>query len=246
MNRRHPHLTDDESGPRSRLLTVVVTAAAASLALAVGVAAGRATAGADARPAAVGPPVHTASPAMPAPPGSPRVVAGVLEGYAHTRDGARTAATAFLGVEVGDLMAMPDAYRAAWREMCTPSYYASGGRDAAETVIAAQEATNHLVTNAARGQRVYEHVFPLTASVASYDGDSAAVTTWSLLVAHPGDGPTIVSFEAGTVGLRWYAGDWKLGGGQGSSSPLDGTSGPLRLDAGPGLPGYLSDPAGER
>jgi hypothetical protein len=173
--------------------------------------------------------------------GATREVAGVLEGYPHTSNGARLAAVEFLRVEVSDLMSQPDAYRAAWREMCTPEYFDAGGTAAAESVITDQEANNHLVSNAVGGQRVLERLFPLTAGVIAYADDAATVRAWSLFVSHPGDGPTTVSFGAGTLELRWSGVDWKLNGGGSSSSPTDGVSGSLRLDDGPRLPGYLGD-----
>jgi hypothetical protein len=167
----------------------------------------------------------------------------VPEGFADTRTGAVGAASAILGVEAGDLMAHPDAYRAAWREMCTPTYFSTSGRAAAEEVLAAQETNNHLLTNVAAGQRVYERAFPLSVVVLTYTDATATVRTWSLVVAHPGDGPTLVSFDAGTLQLRWSVGNWKLDGGSASSSRSDGATGPLLLDSGPQLPGYLTDPS---
>ena len=175
--------------------------------------------------------------------GATRIVAGVPEGFADTHSGAVGAANAILGVEASDLMAHPDAYRAAWREMCTPTYFSSSGRAAAEEVLAAQETNNHLLSNAASGQRVYERAFPLSVVVLTYTDAAATVRTWALIVAHPGDGPTVVSFNAGTLQLRWSAGDWKLDGGSASSSRSEGASGALLLDSGPQLPGYLADPS---
>jgi hypothetical protein len=230
-------------GIRSRAVlgcgTVVVL-----FALGTGIALGRATSGRAARAAA--------APTQPSPgivaPSSPseaamRIVAGVPEGFADTRRGAVGAANAILDVEASELMAHPDAYRAAWREMCTPTYFSSSGRAAAEGVLAAQETNNHLLTNVAAGQRVYERAFPLTVDVLTYTDAAATVRTWSLVVAHPGDGPTLVSFNAGTLQLRWSAGNWKLDGGNASSSTSEGASGPLLLDSGPQLPGYLADPS---
>jgi len=170
---------------------------------------------------------------------TPRVVAGVPEGYADSPEGARQAAMGFVQIEAGSLMAHPDAYRAAWQEMCTPDYYASQGRARAEEVLTQQEAINHLISNAANGQPVYERAVPLTATLASGGAATASVRTWSLLIQHPGDGPTTVTFAAGIVELRWTDGTWKLDGGSGLSTLGDGTSGALQLSAGPGLPGYL-------
>jgi hypothetical protein len=175
--------------------------------------------------------------------GATRIVAGVPEGFADTLSGAVAAAKAILGVEASNLMAHPDAYRAAWREMCTPTYFGSSGRAAAEGVLAAQETNNHLLTNAAAGQRVYERAFPVSVVVLTYTDAAATVRAWSLVVAHPGDGPTLVSFNGGTLQLRWSAGNWKLDGGSASSSRSEGATGPLLLDSGPQLPGYLSDPS---
>jgi len=186
------------------------------------------------------PPAPTAEPTVP----TPHTVAGVPEGFPDTADGARAAAMAFIGVEAGDLMARPDAYLAAWEEMCTPTYYASEGRAKAQVVLTEQEATNHLASNASAGQRVYERAFPLTAVVVTGGKDAATVRTWSLDVQHPGDGPTAVSFGAGVMDLRWSGTDWKLDGGNGLPSLDDGTSAPLQLSPGPGLPTYLSDEGG--
>ena len=240
MSRRvAARLADVDPSSRWSARELVEQVLLASAAAAAGFGIGPATAG------AVSPaqPSRTATSAAPTPDASaPRTVAGVPEGFPHSGQGAQHAAIGFLQVEVSNLMADPDAYRAAWREMCTPAYYSSGGRAAAETVLANQESANHLLTNAAHGQRVYERVFPLTGWVVSDDADTATVRTWSLVVQHPGDGPTIVLFDAGTMQLRWLDGDWKLNGGSGSSSTADGASGPLRLDDGPGLPPYLAQP----
>ena len=240
---RRAHAVDIDWQPRL-IATALAIGAAAIASACAGLVVGRATAGpGDPSPAAL----HT-SPAVlatPAPATGPpaRVVDGVPEGYDHTRDGALRAAIGFLRVEVSDLVAQPDAYRAAWREMCTPEYFASAGREAAESVIASQETNNHLISNAAGGQRIYERLFPLTASVIEYTDGAATVRSWSLIVAHPGDGPTVLSFAAGTMQLRW-TGDWKLDGGSASASTADGASGSLRLSDGPALPAFLGDLTG--
>jgi|GEM_PF-5961823 len=236
--------SEPDSGMRFRAVLGCGTIVAIVITLGVGIALGRATSGRAA-------PAVTAStrpsPGMVTPPppsvGAPRIVAGVPEGFADTRSGAVGAANAILGLEAGDLMAHPDAYRAAWREMCTPAYFSNSGRAAAEGVLAAQETNNHLLTNVAAGQRVYERAFPLTVDVLTYTDAAATVRTWSLVVAHPGDGPTLLSFNAGTLQLRWSAGNWKLDGGNASSSRSEGATGPLLLDSGPQLPGYLTDPS---
>jgi hypothetical protein len=219
------------------VIAVVIT-------LGSGIVLGRATGG-HAAPIVGTPAAPSPVRVAPSPPaaGTTREVAGVPEGFADTRGGAIGAANAILSVEASHLMAQPDAYRAAWREMCTPAYFSTYGRAAAEGVLAAQETNNHLLTNAAAGQRVYERAFPLSAVVLTYTNAAATVRTWSLVVAHPGDGPTVVSFNAGTLQLRWSGGVWKLDGGSASTSASDGASGPLLLDSGPGLPVYLTDPS---
>jgi len=168
---------------------------------------------------------------------------GEAGGFPETATGARAAAMTFVQIEAGGLMAHPDAYRAAWRQMCTADYYATEGRAIAETVLAEQESVNHLVSNTADGQLVYERAVPLTAVVSAMNGGSATVRTWSLLIAHPGDGPTVASFAAGVMRLRWERGGWRLDGGAGLSSASDGTSGLLELSAGPALPDYLANDA---
>jgi hypothetical protein len=242
---RH-RVSHSETGSRMRSRAVLGcgTVAAVVITLGTGIALGRATSS-PAAPAAAAPTppppgmVARSSPSA----GATRIVAGVPEGFADTRSGAVGAANAILGVEASYLMAHPDAYRAAWREMCTPTYFSSTGRAAAEGVLAGQETNNHLLTNVAAGQRVYERAFPLSIVVLRYTDAAATVRTWSLVVAHPGDGPTLVSFDAGTLQLRWSAGNWRLDGGSASSSRSEGASGPLLLDSGPQLPGYLTDPS---
>jgi hypothetical protein len=240
---RVPH-HETGSGTRSRAVLGCGTVVAVVITLGTGIVLGRAT-GTRAAPAAAAHSLMSPGMAAPSPPsaGATRLVAGVPEGFADTRSGAVGAGNAILGVEASDLMAHPDAYRAAWREMCTPAYFSSSGRAAAEDVLAAQEANNHLLTNAAAGQRVYERAFPLTVDVLTYTDAAATLRTWSLVVAHPGDGPTLVSFDAGTLQLRWSAGSWKLDGGNASSLRSQGASGPLLLDSGPQLPEYLTDPS---
>jgi hypothetical protein len=229
-------------GLRARLLLGCSAVALLVSALGAGVAIG----GAGSRGAPGGASsVSGSRPSMaPAPPvGALRIAAGVPEGFPDTRDGSVGAAIAFLTVEASGLMATPQLYRSAWQEMCTPAYFRSSGRAQAEAVLTDQETSNHLISNAAAGQRVYEHAFPLTATAVAYTDAVATVRTWSLVVAHPGDGPTVVSFGAGTLQLRWSGTDWKLDGGTASSSTADGASGRLLLDGGPQLPAYLGDPA---
>lgn len=241
MTRHRVSYTEPGSGLRPRAVLSCGAVVAVVITLGTGIALGRATIGgaAPTATASTGPSAVMA----PSPAGATRSVAGVPEGFADTRSGAVGAANAILGVEAGDLMAHPDAYRAAWREMCTPMYFSSSGRAAAEGVLAAQESNNHLLSNAAVGQRVYERAFPLSAVVLTYTNVAVTVRTWSLVVAHPGEGPTLVSFNAGTLQLRWSVGDWKLDGGSASSSRSEGASGALLLDSGPQLPGYLTDPS---
>jgi hypothetical protein len=244
MIRHRVSHSETGGGMRSRAVLGCGTVVAVVITLGTGIALGRATSGRNA-PAAAAPTLPSPGTAAPSYPsaGATRIVAGVPEGFADTLSGAVAAANAILGVEASDLMAHPDAYRAAWREMCTPTYFSSSGRAAAEGVLAAQETNNHLLTNVAAGQRVYERAFPLSVVVLTYTEAAATVRTWSLVVAHPGDGPTLVSFNAGTLQLRWSAGNWRLDGGSASSSRSEGASGPLLLDSGPQLPGYLTDPS---
>ncbi|HXA27662.1 MAG TPA: hypothetical protein VN193_02850 [Candidatus Angelobacter sp.] len=238
---RQRSLTDDDGRGRRRRLTGMAVVALL-VTLGGGIAVGRWTVAANGSDRTPATGAGISAPLSASAPPRQRVVAGVPEGFPDTADGARAAALAFLHVEVSDLEADPEAYRAAWREMCTPTYYAAAGRAAAETVLTNQESINHLISNAAHRQRIAERVEPLTVSVTADDGQVATVRTWSLLIAHPGDGPTVVSFDAGTVLLRWYGGDWKLDGGTGSSARADGASGPMRLDDGPDLPPYLAQP----
>jgi hypothetical protein len=242
MIRHRVSPSETGSSMRSRTVLGCGTVVAAVITLGTGIALGRATSGraAPAPTASTRPSPEMAAPS-PASAGATRIVAGVPEGFADTLTGAVGAANAILGVEASNLMAHPDAYRAAWREMCTPTYFSSSGRAAAEGVLTAQETNNHLLTNVAAGQRVYERAFPLSVVVLTYTDAAAMVRTWSLVVAHPGDGPTLVSFNAGTLQLRWSAGNWRLDGGSASSSRSEGASGPLLLDSGPQLPGYLTD-----
>jgi hypothetical protein len=246
MIRHRVSYSEPGSGMRSRAVLGCGTVVAVVIIMGTGIALGRATSGraAPAATAPTRPPAVMVAPS-PAGAGATRIVAGVPEGFTDTLSGAVLAANAILGVEASDLMAHPDAYRAAWREMCTPAYFSSSGRAAAEGVLAAQETNNHLLTNVAAGQRVYERAFPLSVVVLTYTDAAATVRTWSLVVAHPGDGPTLVSFNGGTLQLRWSVGDWKLDGGSASSSRSEGASGPLLLDSGPHLPGYLTDPSAD-
>jgi hypothetical protein len=233
---------DNRLDPRARLLLGCGAVVLLAVALRAGVAIGGAGGHSAASNASSVPPSQ-AAPALAPPVGATRVVAGVPEGFPDTRDGAVNAASAFLTVEGSGLMATPQLYRSAWQEMCTPTYFMSSGRAQAEAVLTAQQANNRLISDAAAGQRVYEHAFPLTATAVAYTDSIATVRTWSLVVAHPGDGPTVVSFDAGTLQLRWSGADWKLDGGTASSSTADGASGSLLLDVGPQLPAYLGGPA---
>ena len=243
MIRRRASRAGDERPLRSRAILGCAALVVAVVTLGAGTALGRLSAGRAAPAAGVGGVPSPAPAASSAPEsGATKVVAGVPEGFADTRDGAVDAAKAILGVEAGELMAQPEAYRAAWREMCTPAYYSSTGRAAAEAVLSGQESNNRLLSNAAAGQRIFEVVFPLSVVILTYTDAAVTARTWSLRASHPGDGPTTVSFAAGTLQLRWWAGIWKLDGGSSSTSPADGASGPLLLDSGPQLPAYLTDP----
>ena len=244
---RRYSLVRDDSRLRTRAILGCGALAVAVITLGSGIALGRLSAGRAAPVAGVGGAPSPAPAASSAPePGAIRVVAGVPEGFADTRDGAVDGAKAILEVEAGELMAQPEAYRAAWREMCTPAYFSSAGRAAAETVLSTQESNNRLLSNAAAGQRVYEVVFPLSVVILTYTNAAVTARTWSVRVSHPGDGPTAVSFDAGTVQLRWWGGNWKLDGGSSSTSAADGASGPLLLNSGPQLPAYLTDPSAAR
>ena len=67
-------------------------------------------------------------------------------------------------------MADPAAYRAAWREMCTPRISTPPGERLPRRCSAGQQSANHLVSNAAADQAVYERIFPLTAAVTATVG----------------------------------------------------------------------------
>jgi hypothetical protein len=143
-------------------------------------------------------------------PGPWRVENGVPVGYAHTQEGAVAAATNFVAVKDGPLVAQPDKYRSAIDTLAAPDAKAKLRSDA-EKSFAAFQNTASLISSAQQGRAVVFRTVPLAYQLNKYDGRSAQVTIWSegfigvdgILAAREVWGTT-------TYGVEWVSDDWRL------------------------------------
>lgn len=123
---------------------------------------------------------------------------GVPMGYAHSEDGARTAALTYASTRARTVLLAPGSRRRLLEAFSTSRFAQVAGREDRErdlAPLAGQEAARFQV--AGLGSRV-EHL----------DDDEAVVTVWLFQVFAADE--TVGSFSTQQVRLVWQDGDWRL------------------------------------
>jgi len=170
-------------------------------------------------------------------PGPSRVVNGVPVGYAHTEAGA-AAATNFLMVMGGSLIAQPDKYRSAISTMAAPTTR-SRQLGAADQDMAAVG----LVGYAQQGKRTLARAVPLAYHVDQYSDDRAQVSIWAEgFIGVDGVLPMSETWSTSVMTVEWTGGDWRL---LTIGRPTPQSKGPVPVISqpsiqGPALPGQVT------
>lgn len=197
----------------------VAVAGAAALVFLAGMAARGAV---DDRPPEAAPSVLVEEAARSLGPGPTREVNGAPAGFAHTRDGARSAAVSFTATLSQRLL-----------------YLEPAEVDAAVTAAAAEASAHTLAADAATaltaareplgsgGGTTWWVVAPLATKVEAYALDRARVSVWLVRVlSQPGVVVPQSSWVTETVELVWERGDWHLWADDSAAGPtpvLDGS-----------------------
>jgi len=143
-------------------------------------------------------------------PGPTRVENGVPVGYAHTQVGAVTAATNFLVVKNGALLAQPEKYRQAISGMAAPEAKSRLLGNAEGDSLAWQNAIG-LISYAQQGRSYVLRTVPFAYHVDRYEGVSARLSIWAeTFAAVDGVRAPIASWSTATYTVKWVSDDWKL------------------------------------
>jgi hypothetical protein len=207
----------NESG-RSRWLRIGAFALAGLVLVVVAFGVGRWSATLRTEPSTGTPVVHLNGP------GPTRTENGVPVGYAHTADGAVAAATNFLTVVAGPLLAQPEKYRAAIDTLSMPEARVKL-RAGAEARMTAMQSVIGLVSNAQQGRAVIFRTVPLTYHVDAYTDGRAQVSIWAeSLVAVDSVYAPRASWATDVYVVQWLSGDWRL---VSIDDPTAGSPGPV-------------------
>jgi hypothetical protein len=136
---------------------------------------------------------------------------GVPMGYAHTEAGAVMAATSYVRVLEGLLVAYPDRYRAAVSTMADPA----AGPDlldmAGTTLGGVGNISPGLTQAVAQGRAVVQELHPIRYHVDSYTADRAVVSIWGVsLQAIDGEREPLEVWATEALTVKWVSGDWRL------------------------------------
>jgi hypothetical protein len=154
-------------------------------------------------------------PTMPV--GPTRVLRGVPEGWRHDRAGALAAAASATHL-TGAIAKAGFITRGDMIHQVATARYAPRLAEASNDELTSLlgDAGEHAVTPS---QLLWDEI-PLTATVAGYSPDAAAVRVWTVLVAGaPNVGVPQQAWRTVTVTLRWQAGDWKVDGWSAAAGP---------------------------
>lgn len=149
--------------------------------------------------------------------GPSSVVAGVPFGYAHSPDGAASAAANYLGALAGPELLDPPAYDALLRRMTTAEGYAELKQQAD---AGRPQALQNLGVGGSPAPQLIVRSAPLGYRIDAYSPDQAIVSIWSVgVVGSSTTRPPDASWSTTTITLDW-AGDWRMGGYRTTSGPV--------------------------
>ena len=149
--------------------------------------------------------------------GPSSVVAGVPVGYAHSPDGAASAAANYLGALAGPQLLDPPAYDALLRRMTTAEGYADLKRQAD---AGRPQALQNLGVGGSPAPQLIVRSAPLGYRIDSYSPEQATVSIWSVgLVGSSTTRPPDASWSTTTITIDW-TGDWRMSGYRTASGPV--------------------------
>ncbi len=150
--------------------------------------------------------------------GPTNVVAGVPVGYAHSPDGAASAAVNYLGALAGPQLLDPSAYDALLRRMATGGGYshlksqADAGRP---------QALQNLGVGSSPAPQLIVRSAPLGYRIDSYSPAHGSISVWSVgVVGSSTTRPPDASWSTTTITLEWQGGDWRMSGYRTNAGPV--------------------------
>lgn len=161
-------------------------------------------------------------------PGPTSVKDGVPVGYAHTREGAVAAATAYVKVLSSPLILDERSRRAAVTALADPATLQQQLEKLDQSAPAIAQALR-LPSGGTGGTPVLLQTIPVRVHVDRYDADTATVSIWQTSLGGTTNGvPVMQRWGTTTVDLRWVDGDWKQVSVSSAAGPV-----PLADDAQP-------------
>ena len=163
--------------------------------------------------------------------GPSSVDAGVPIGYAHSPDGAASAAANYLGALAGPQLLDPPAYDALLRRMTTSEGYAELKRQADAS---RPQALQNLGIGGSPAPQLIVRSAPLGYRVDAYSPTQATISIWSVgVVGSSTTRPPDASWSTTTITLDW-TGDWRM-------SDYRTTSGPVPPESASQVPSLPTD-----
>jgi hypothetical protein len=171
-------------------------------------------------PRAQAPPAVTANPSTHAlgDSGPTNVVAGVPIGYAHSPDGASSAAVNYLDALAGPQLLDPSAYDALLRRMTTGYGFA---QLKSQADAGRPQALQNLGVGGSPAPQVIVRSAPLGYRIDAYSPAQATVSIWSVgVVGSSTTRPPDASWSTTTITVDWQDGDWWMSGYRTASGPV--------------------------
>lgn len=169
---------------------------------------------AEAPPAATGsPPQHAVGDSGPT-----TVTAGVPVGYAHSPEGAASAAANYLDALAGPQLLDPSAYDALLRRMTTGDGFAQLKRQAD---AGRPQALQNLGVGGSPAPQLIVRSAPLGYRIDAYSPAQATIGIWSVgVVGSSTTRPPDASWSTTTITVDWQDGDWRMSGYRTASGPV--------------------------
>lgn len=224
MSRGVAAYTDDRSRQRGSwwfaLPLIGVIAIASVLGVMVGLRLGHERVRVVEAPRAEAPPAVSAKPSNSAvgDSGPTSVIAGVPVGYAHSPDGAASAAVNYLDALAGPQLLDPSVYDALLRRMTTEQGFAQLKRQAD---AGRPQALQNLGVGGSPAPQLIVRSAPLGYRADAYSPAQATISIWSVgVVGSSTTRAPDASWSTTTITVDWQDGDWRMSGYRTASGPV--------------------------
>lgn len=150
--------------------------------------------------------------------GPSNVVAGVPVGYAHSTDGAASAAVNYLDALAAPQLLDPPVYDVLLRRMTTEDGFAQLKRQAD---AGRPQALQNLGVGGSPAPQLIVRSAPLGYRVDAYSPAQATISIWSVgVVGSSTTRPPDASWSTTTITVDWQHGDWRMSGYRTAAGPV--------------------------